>query len=65
MTGDRRPVAAPPSSPCQRVCRMDADDRYCTGCGRTRDEIADWWSLPDDAKRRVLASLPERLHLRR
>jgi predicted Fe-S protein YdhL (DUF1289 family) len=39
---------------------MDAERRHCTGCARTLEEIARWWSLTDDAKRAVLAALPAR-----
>lgn len=54
--GPPRPVV----SPCIKVCVMDAADRYCTGCRRTRDEIARWWALDDAGKRAVLAELPRR-----
>jgi predicted Fe-S protein YdhL (DUF1289 family) len=30
-----------PDSPCIQVCVLDAND-VCTGCGRTRGEIARW-----------------------
>jgi predicted Fe-S protein YdhL (DUF1289 family) len=29
-------------SPCNRVCTLDSDGRYCTGCHRTLEEIAGW-----------------------
>ncbi|MBX3463877.1 MAG: DUF1289 domain-containing protein [Planctomycetes bacterium] len=51
------PPAAPPLSPCVRICVLDASRRSCTGCGRTVDEIARWWSLSDAEKRAVLARL--------
>jgi len=50
----------PPMSPCIRVCVMDVERRFCTGCRRTIDEIARWWGMTDDQKRAVLAALPER-----
>lgn len=53
------PRVPPPLSPCRRICRLDDHDE-CTGCHRTRDEIAAWWSLPDEQKRAVLAALPSR-----
>jgi uncharacterized protein len=49
------------SSPCRNVCVMDEASGYCTGCGRTLDEIALWSVLDDDDKRAVWALLPERL----
>nr|MDC2856661.1 DUF1289 domain-containing protein [Ningiella sp. W23] len=30
---------------------------YCTGCGRTSDEIFDWIILTDEQKETILASL--------
>ncbi|GAA64354.1 hypothetical protein P20311_2149 [Pseudoalteromonas sp. BSi20311] len=29
---------------------------YCTGCGRTSDEIFDWIILTDEQKQAILAS---------
>lgn len=49
--------AAPPLSPCVRICVLDASRRSCTGCGRTVDEIARWWNMSDTEKRAVLARL--------
>lgn len=33
------------TSPCVSVCRLDADKMFCTGCGRTIQEITDWSKL--------------------
>lgn len=51
----------PPLSPCIKVCAMDAAREFCLGCRRTLSEIAHWWSMGDDEKRAVLASLPSRV----
>jgi predicted Fe-S protein YdhL (DUF1289 family) len=32
-------------SPCIDVCRFDAATGWCEGCGRTREEIAQWRKL--------------------
>ncbi len=48
-------------SPCILVCSIDMKTGYCFGCGRTRDEIAGWMTMPDDARRNVLQALPARL----
>jgi hypothetical protein len=56
-------VAVP--SPCISVCVLDADGALCLGCFRTLDEIASWSLLDADAKRGVLAALPERRAARR
>nr|WP_281431224.1 DUF1289 domain-containing protein [Burkholderia pseudomallei] len=47
-------------SPCTNVCRIDARTGWCEGCRRTRDEIAAWRKLDDDAKRTVLARIATR-----
>ena len=60
MNGESRKPGGTPMSPCTKICVMDAVDRFCTGCGRTRQEIAEWWTLRDDAKWAVLASLGAR-----
>jgi predicted Fe-S protein YdhL (DUF1289 family) len=53
-----RPVA----SPCISVCVVDPrGSGVCVGCGRTLDEIAGWIDMSDDARRAVLARLPDRL----
>lgn len=50
-----------PSSPCTKVCVLDAVTGLCEGCGRTRDEIARWGSLSEAQRRAIMAGLPERL----
>lgn len=55
-------IAAPrASSPCTKVCILDAASGLCEGCGRTRDEIALWGSMSELQRRAVMATLPERL----
>ncbi len=59
----RRPAAGQVDhvpSPCVSVCVLDASGVVCLGCFRTLDEIAAWSLLDADAKRGVLAALPER-----
>ncbi len=47
-------------SPCNKVCVMDAENRYCRGCRRTLDEIARWSQMSDAEREAVLAALPAR-----
>jgi hypothetical protein len=49
------------SSPCIKVCVIDAGSRLCTGCGRTLDEIARWGSMGEPERLQIMATLPERL----
>jgi predicted Fe-S protein YdhL (DUF1289 family) len=49
------------STPCVKVCRVDAATGLCVGCGRTIDEIGHWLSLSEAERRRIMAELPARL----
>jgi hypothetical protein len=48
------------ASPCNKVCVMDAEQRYCLGCRRTLEEIARWSALSDEERRVVLLALATR-----
>ena len=39
-------------SPCISVCRYE--DEVCVGCGRTVDDIVNWYDMTDDEKQAVL-----------
>ncbi|KTF67449.1 DUF1289 domain-containing protein [Sphingomonas sp. HT-1] len=52
--------AAPPESPCRKVCRLDMEIRLCLGCWRKPAEIAGWSDMSPRAQRAVLAELPGR-----
>lgn len=49
------------SSPCTKVCVIDAASGLCFGCGRTLGEIAKWGSLSDDERVAIMATLMERM----
>jgi uncharacterized protein len=51
----------PIETPCIRVCVVDAGSGHCVGCGRSLSEIACWTTLTTDARRRIMAALPQRL----
>jgi predicted Fe-S protein YdhL (DUF1289 family) len=53
------------ASPCNKVCVMDAEQRYCRGCWRTLAEIAAWGSMTDEERRAVLARLEQRRNISR
>jgi predicted Fe-S protein YdhL (DUF1289 family) len=48
-------------SPCISVCRMSEDTGLCEGCWRTLDEIIQWSSADDPAKRAIWAQIEQRL----
>ncbi|MGN6550338.1 MAG: DUF1289 domain-containing protein [Pararhizobium sp.] len=58
---DLLPARDAVESPCILVCSIDMRTGYCFGCGRTRDEIADWLSLAPARRREIMATLPARL----
>lgn len=49
------------SSPCVKVCLLDAEKKLCIGCGRTMAEIASWGGLSEGQRRDVMAQLPARI----
>ena len=51
---------SPISSPCTKVCTIDPRSKLCLGCGRTLTEIAQWGSLPEPERQRIIAELPAR-----
>jgi predicted Fe-S protein YdhL (DUF1289 family) len=50
----------PISSPCTKVCTIDPRSGLCRGCGRTLGEIAQWGSLSEPERQRIMAELPQR-----
>jgi predicted Fe-S protein YdhL (DUF1289 family) len=47
-------------SPCIRVCTYDKDF-ICQGCGRTRDEITEWFYTDDARKIEIRDQSAERI----
>jgi predicted Fe-S protein YdhL (DUF1289 family) len=50
-------------SPCVKICVVHPEARICTGCLRSIDEITQWSRMAPDARREVMAALPERRSL--
>jgi uncharacterized protein len=49
------------STPCINICQIDRITGLCIGCGRTTDEIGLWGALPEETRKAVMLTLPERL----
>lgn len=47
-------------SPCVKICMLHPDTGLCVGCSRTGDEIAAWSKMTPEARRAVMADLPDR-----
>ncbi len=47
-------------SPCVKTCTIDTVSGLCTGCGRTRNEIAMWTSISSAERRKIMNELPAR-----
>ena len=47
-------------SPCIKICVVHPESRLCTGCLRSIDEIGAWSRMTPEARRAVMAELPER-----
>jgi predicted Fe-S protein YdhL (DUF1289 family) len=48
-------------TPCVKICVLEPETGFCIGCGRTRDEIAQWISLGAAERRAVMAELADRM----
>ena len=48
-------------SPCVKICKLvkrrDSDEKFCLGCGRTKEEIKAWKKMTDIEKQTVLKRL--------
>jgi predicted Fe-S protein YdhL (DUF1289 family) len=47
----------PVQSPCVGICQLDGAGRYCIGCLRSLQEIADWRTASNDQRRLILARI--------
>lgn len=47
-------------SPCVKLCTIHPQERICVGCLRSLDEIAAWSRMSPEARRAVMAELPQR-----
>ncbi|MGB1919127.1 MAG: DUF1289 domain-containing protein [Candidatus Puniceispirillales bacterium] len=54
MTTDHLP------SPCISICQIDPTSGLCTGCYRTRNEIASWRSMSTGEQRSLISTLHDR-----
>lgn len=48
-------------SPCKLICELDLEQGLCTGCGRTREEIATWTRISRVERAFVMTQLSARL----
>ena len=48
------------ASPCISICQINPQSGECSGCYRTREEIARWRSMDYDAQAALLADLAAR-----
>jgi len=47
-------------SPCIQICVVHPEERICTGCYRTIDEITQWSKMSPEDRTRVMEELPDR-----
>ncbi|WP_428925412.1 DUF1289 domain-containing protein [Marinibacterium sp. SX1] len=48
------------ASPCINICVIHPEERICTGCFRTLDEIAGWSAMAAETRAEIIAALPDR-----
>ncbi len=47
-------------SPCIQVCVVHPEERICTGCLRSIDEITRWSKMAPEERSEIMAELPSR-----
>lgn len=47
-------------SPCIKICVIHPEERLCTGCLRSIDEITQWSKISNEARAEIMAELPAR-----
>ncbi len=40
---------------CKSICKVDESNTFCVGCGRTLDEIREWYYATQDRKKEIAA----------
>ena len=50
-------------SPCVQVCVVHPEERICTGCLRSIDEITRWSKMDAEERRTIMEELPSRAPL--
>ena len=43
-------------NPCKRVCKLD-DDQRCIGCGRTWEQIKNWYNYDPQKQHEIISEL--------
>lgn len=43
-------------NPCKRVCKLD-DNQQCIGCGRTWEQIKNWYNYPPEKQYQIITEL--------
>jgi predicted Fe-S protein YdhL (DUF1289 family) len=49
------------STPCIKVCAIEAATSLCAGCGRSLREIGGWSRMSEAERKALMAQLPGRL----
>ena len=48
------------NSICRKVCEYEDDQRICRGCGRTAEEITEWFYATQERKREIAQAARKR-----
>lgn len=46
---------------CQKICKVEETNTFCVGCGRTLDEIREWYIAETPRKREISALARKRV----
>ena len=60
MSKDTVWTRAEVESPCVKLCVVHPEERICTGCLRTIDEITQWSKMAPEERSEIMQELPNR-----
>ena len=47
-------------SPCKKICELDKKNNCCIGCGRSIEEIKDWYKMDNEQKILIMRRLTKK-----
>jgi predicted Fe-S protein YdhL (DUF1289 family) len=46
---------------CKKICKVDDNNTFCVGCGRTLEEITEWFYASQERKMEIAVSAKNRI----
>lgn len=50
---------------CKNICNFDITDYICTACGRTQEEITEWFTATEERKEKIAKTARKRIKIKK